>query len=478
MVLYLSLILVIGSFLQISLTDFFGNNDHILMKIPLIYAQDEGGNGNGGDGNGGDGKGGDGNGGDVSDDNGDNDDVEVLSLEEDTEDEEVGQENAPEELTLSEDGGSEVLTLKQDDKDAGEVLTLEDGEDETEPTGTEPTGTEPTGTEPTGTEPTGTEPTGTEPTGTEPTGTEPTGTEPTGTEPTGTEPTGTEPTGTEPTGTEPTGTEPTGTEPSKVKNDTSFQEAEQKASPVVSGVADRDEEIEEYLDKTRDERVDRHLCSHSSGVWNYDTKECKIDDPDLRQEYEKERIEISRYDQALCPGYGGEWNDEEKKCEIEDLEEKTAYEDTLCDDPADSILYDICNFERYKGNTPEQIKEYDKNQCIHVFDGKWDEDTLLCETENEDYQKYLNERHDIYSCTTSGREWNDQKNICETKHPRDTNGDHDKRDHDRTIIKKYYRDDDDNDDNDIADLDAYNMGYRDGRSDKLSNMPFSDIPPI
>jgi hypothetical protein len=37
---------------------------------------------------------------------------------------------------------------------------------------------------------------------------------------------------------------------------------------------------------------------------------------------------------------------------------------------------------------------------------------------------------------------------------------------------------DDDDDNDIADLGAYNMGYRDGRFDKLNNMPFSDIPPF
>ncbi len=55
--------------------------------------------------------------------------------------------------------------------------------------------------------------------------------------------------------------------------------------------------------------------------------------------------------------------------------------------------------------------------------------------------------------------------------------DHDHDDHDRTkIIKKYYREDDD--DNGVADLGAYNMGYRDGRFDKLSNMPFSDIAPF
>ena len=48
LVLYFSFILFTWSLLQISLTDFFENNDNILMKIPLIYAQDYGGgNGNG-----------------------------------------------------------------------------------------------------------------------------------------------------------------------------------------------------------------------------------------------------------------------------------------------------------------------------------------------------------------------------------------------------------------------------------------------
>lgn len=64
-----------------------------------------------------------------------------------------------------------------------------------------------------------------------------------------------------------------------------------------------------------------------------------MDDPDLRQDYEKERKEVSRYDQTLCTGYNWEWNDKEKKCEIDDLDERTDYEDTLCNDPADTILY-------------------------------------------------------------------------------------------------------------------------------------------
>jgi hypothetical protein len=53
LVLYLGFILVTWSLLQIPLQTFFENNDNILMKIPSIYAQDDGGgNGNGGDGNG------------------------------------------------------------------------------------------------------------------------------------------------------------------------------------------------------------------------------------------------------------------------------------------------------------------------------------------------------------------------------------------------------------------------------------------
>jgi hypothetical protein len=48
LVLYFGFILVTWSLLQISLTDFFENNDDILIKIPSIYAQDDGGgNGNG-----------------------------------------------------------------------------------------------------------------------------------------------------------------------------------------------------------------------------------------------------------------------------------------------------------------------------------------------------------------------------------------------------------------------------------------------
>ena len=129
LVLYLTLILVIGSLLQISLTDFFGNDDHI-MKIPSIYAQDDdGGNGNGGmavNGNG-NSDSGDSNG-EVSDDNGDSD-LEELSQEEDTQD--VGQEVGLEELTLSEAARSEILTLiQQDADDVFEELTLEDSQDE------------------------------------------------------------------------------------------------------------------------------------------------------------------------------------------------------------------------------------------------------------------------------------------------------------------------------------------------------------
>jgi hypothetical protein len=128
--LYLSIILVTGSLLQISsTTNFFGNNAHILVKIHSIYAQYNGGNGNGGNGDGGDDNGvdsdgGDGiedhgdfavNGGNVSDDSGESDNVEELTLDEDAEVDDVGQAGGPEELTFSEDKTSKVLTLDQQD---------------------------------------------------------------------------------------------------------------------------------------------------------------------------------------------------------------------------------------------------------------------------------------------------------------------------------------------------------------------------
>jgi hypothetical protein len=148
LVLYLSFILVTWSLLQISLTDFFENNDHVLLKIPSIYASDDGGNGNGGGDDGGDGgddggdggddggdggdDGGDGgddggDGGDdgeVSDDNGDNGDVdEELSLKQD-EDEGEDDEDTHEVLSFSEDKVSEVLTLQDEDEDnTREVLS-------------------------------------------------------------------------------------------------------------------------------------------------------------------------------------------------------------------------------------------------------------------------------------------------------------------------------------------------------------------
>jgi hypothetical protein len=110
LVLYLSFILVTWSLLQLSLTDFFENNDNILMKIPSIYAQDDDGgktvNGNGysnsGDSNG-----------EVSDDNGDSD-VEEPSLDnEDSQEKDVGQEDAPEELTLRVDGQDESVDVSR-----------------------------------------------------------------------------------------------------------------------------------------------------------------------------------------------------------------------------------------------------------------------------------------------------------------------------------------------------------------------------
>ena len=50
LVLYLSLILVTGSLFQVLSTGLFENNDRLVIKIPSIYAQDDGGGGdNGGD---------------------------------------------------------------------------------------------------------------------------------------------------------------------------------------------------------------------------------------------------------------------------------------------------------------------------------------------------------------------------------------------------------------------------------------------
>ena len=43
LVFYLGFILVTWSLLQLSLTDFFENNDNILIKFPSIYAQDDDG---------------------------------------------------------------------------------------------------------------------------------------------------------------------------------------------------------------------------------------------------------------------------------------------------------------------------------------------------------------------------------------------------------------------------------------------------
>jgi hypothetical protein len=122
LVLYICFILVTWSLLQISLQTFFENNDNRLMKIPSIYAQDDGSvNGNGG---------GDGDGG-VFDDNGGRD-VEELGLDkENIPDEDIGQEDDPEQLTLSEDGRSEIQALiQQDANDVIEELTLEDSQDE------------------------------------------------------------------------------------------------------------------------------------------------------------------------------------------------------------------------------------------------------------------------------------------------------------------------------------------------------------
>ena len=74
LVLFVSLILVTGSLLQILLISLSENNNHTLLKISPIYAEDGGdGGGDGGDGggDGGDGGGGDGGDGDGGGDGGD-----------------------------------------------------------------------------------------------------------------------------------------------------------------------------------------------------------------------------------------------------------------------------------------------------------------------------------------------------------------------------------------------------------------------
>jgi hypothetical protein len=52
-----------------------------------------------------------------------------------------------------------------------------------------------------------------------------------------------------------------------------------------------------------------------------------------------------------------------------------------------------------------------------------------------------------------------------------------KHDDHKTVVKKYFRDNDDNDD-DVKDLAAYNMGYRNGKVDKINKMPFNDEFPF
>ena len=55
----------------------------------------------------------------------------------------------------------------------------------------------------------------------------------------------------------------------------------------------------------------------------------------------------------------------------------------------------------------------------------------------------------------------------------------DKKDkYDKTVIVKKYYDDDDDDNNDIDDFAAYNMGYRNGKFDRLSTTLYTDISPF
>lgn len=114
----------------------------------------------------------------------------------------------------------------------------------------------------------------------------------------------------------------------------------------------------------------------------------------------------------------------------------------MCDDSSDSILYDTCNYERYKDNRSAQIKDFDRIQCTN-FNGKWNDAKALCETDDAQLQNYLNERHDIYTCITSGHEWNYQDKKCkttlgsETIHSVETTHSVDKNSGDKKSIKEY-----------------------------------------
>ena len=55
---------------------------------------------------------------------------------------------------------------------------------------------------------------------------------------------------------------------------------------------------------------------------------------------------------------------------------------------------------------------------------------------------------------------------------------HDDNDRKKVIVKKYYGDRDNDNDNDVEDLAAYNMGYRNGKFDKINKMPFNDEFPF
>ncbi|HET7642161.1 MAG TPA: hypothetical protein VFK40_01525 [Nitrososphaeraceae archaeon] len=107
-------LVVTWSLLQISFQTFFENNENRLIKIPLIYAQEEDAvNDNGG----------------VFDDNGDRD-VEEIGLDnQNIPDEDFGQEDDPVQLNLSGYGYSEIQPLIQlDANDDIKELTLEDNQ--------------------------------------------------------------------------------------------------------------------------------------------------------------------------------------------------------------------------------------------------------------------------------------------------------------------------------------------------------------
>jgi hypothetical protein len=124
LVLSLSLILVIGALLQILSASFFVDNDNLHIKIPKIYAEedggggDDGGNGGGDDGgNGGGDDGGDGGGDDGGDGGGDDGNVDAsdfITSNDETNDEDV---------SSNDDSGNDDSSGSEENKGPGNIIS-------------------------------------------------------------------------------------------------------------------------------------------------------------------------------------------------------------------------------------------------------------------------------------------------------------------------------------------------------------------